>query len=210
MSEHRPAIPAANVLLVGVGGQGIVLASEVLAHLAFDAGLDVKQNEVHGLSQRGGSVTGHVRWGEKVYSPVIMEGEAHYVFALEELEALRWAHFVRADGLIVVNRYRILPAAVTAGGETYPEDIPGRLAEYGRVLPVDAHGVASELGNTRVANIVLLGAMSARDPEFSAEQWRSAVAECVPAKHRDLNLAAFDRGRGLAASTAPSPASGNA
>jgi indolepyruvate ferredoxin oxidoreductase beta subunit len=199
-----------NVFLVGVGGQGIVLASRILAQLAFSAGLDVKQNEVHGLSQRGGSVTGHVRWGETVCSPVIMEGEAHYLYALEELEALRWAHFVRTDGLIVVNRYRILPAAVTAGGEAYPDDIPGRLAEYGRVLPVDAQAVASELGNTRAANIVLLGAMSARDPEFSAEQWRSAVAECVPAKHRELNLAAFDRGRALGLAGPLSPASGNA
>jgi indolepyruvate ferredoxin oxidoreductase, beta subunit len=199
-----------NVFLVGVGGQGIVLASRILAQLAFSAGLDVKQNEVHGLSQRGGSVTGHVRWGEKVFSPVTMEGEAHYLFALEELEALRWAHFVRPGGLIVVNRYRILPAAVTAGGEAYPEDIPARLAEYGVVLGLDAQAVAAELGNVRAANIVLLGAMSARDQEFSPDQWRAAVAECVPAKHRELNLAAFDRGRALAPASPTSSAPGNA
>jgi len=191
--------PTTNVFLAGVGGQGIVLASRILAELAFSAGLDVKQNEVHGLAQRGGSVTGHVRWGTRVFSPVIMEGEAHYLYALEELEALRWAHFARPGGLILVNRQRILPPAVTVGGEAYPDDVVERLADYGQVLPVAAYALASELGNARVANIVLLGAMSARVPDFSVEQWTAAVAGCVPAKHRELNLAAFDRGRAAAA-----------
>jgi len=195
--------PVTNVFLAGVGGQGIVLASRVLAELAFAAGFDVKQNEVHGLSQRGGSVTGHVRWGGTVHSPVIMEGEAHYLFALEELEALRWAHFLRPDGLALVNRQRILPPSVTVGGEAYPEDAVERLAEYGRVLAVPARAIAAELGNTRAANIVLVGAMSTRLPDFSVEQWRAAVSACVPAKHRDLNLAAFDRGRSAAE---PAPA----
>lgn len=187
--------PAANVFLAGVGGQGIVLASRVLAELAFSAGLDVKQNEVHGLSQRGGSVTGHVRWGEHVFSPVIMEGEAHYVFALEELEALRWAHFARRDGLIVVDAHRLPPASVTAGGLEYPPDIPARLSEYARVCRVPATRLASELGNARAANVVLLGAMSANVPGFSAGQWHAAISACVPPKHRDLNLAAFEKGR---------------
>ena len=195
--------PTTNVFLAGVGGQGIVLASRILAELAFAAGLDVKQNEVHGLAQRGGSVTGHVRWGARVFSPVIMEGEAHYLYALEELEALRWAYFARPGGVILVNRQRILPPAVTVGGEAYPDDVVERLAEYGQVLPVAAYALAAELGNTRAANIVLLGAMSARMPDFGVEQWKAAVAECVPAKHRDLNLAAFDRGREAAAATPP-------
>jgi indolepyruvate ferredoxin oxidoreductase beta subunit len=184
-----------NVFLAGVGGQGIVLASRVLAELAFSAGLDVKQNEVHGLSQRGGSVTGHVRWGERVYSPVVMEGEAHYLLALEELEALRWAHFVRPRGLIVVDSHRIPPASVTAGGQEYPADIPGRLAGYAGVCRLPATRLASELGSARAANVALLGAMSAHVPEFEVERWRAAVAACVPPKHRDLNLAAFEKGR---------------
>lgn len=190
--------PAANVVLVGVGGQGIVLASEALAHLAFDAGLDVKQNEVHGLSQRGGSVTGHVRWGRTVFSPVIMEGDAHFLFAMEELEALRWAHFVRPDGLIVTDTHRILPASVTAGGQTYPENIPERLREYAGVLAVPAHRLASDLGAPRAANVVLLGALSTRLPGFSREAWQAAIAAVVPARHLEVNQAAFAAGAAAA------------
>ena len=195
MTEHRQGIPAGNVLLVGVGGQGIILASEVLAHLAFAAGLDVKQNEVHGLSQRGGSVTGHVRWGQEVHSPVIMEGEAHFLFAMEELEALRWAHFVRPDGLIAADRHRILPASVTAGGEEYPEDIPARLGAYARTLSVPGYELAAAMGLPRAANVVLLGAMSVHVPGFSEAEWEAAVRACVPAKHLEANLGAFRRGR---------------
>jgi indolepyruvate ferredoxin oxidoreductase beta subunit len=195
MTEKTTARPAANVLLVGVGGQGIVLASQVLAKLAFDAGLEVKQNEVHGLSQRGGSVTGHVRWGERVYTPVIMEGEADYLFALEELEALRWAHFVRPDGLIVADRRHIPPASVTAGGQEYPEDIPARLGEFASVLSVPGYRIALELGVPRAANVVLLGAMSIRLPGFDGAEWRAALEAHVPEKYLDVNREAFRRGR---------------
>jgi indolepyruvate ferredoxin oxidoreductase beta subunit len=186
--------PAANVLLVGVGGQGIVLASQVMARLAFEAGLDVKQNEVHGLSQRGGSVTGHVRWGERVNTPVIMEGEAHFLFSLEELEALRWAHFVRPDGLIVTDERHIPPATVTAGGQEYPEGIPDRLGEFAEALVVPGYRIASELGVPRAANVVLLGALSARVPGFEPGEWRAAVEAQVPAKYLEVNLKAFERG----------------
>ncbi|HOX08855.1 MAG TPA: indolepyruvate oxidoreductase subunit beta [Planctomycetota bacterium] len=202
MTRERPTT---NVFLVGVGGQGIVLVSRILGELAFAAGLDVKQNEVHGLSQRGGSVTGHVRWGAEVHAPVIMEGEAHYLFALEELEALRWAHFLRPDGLALVSSQRIPPVSVTVGGESYPEDVVERLTGFGRTLAVPAYQAATELGNTRVANIVLLGAMSTECAEFSEEQWKAAVAACVPAKHRELNLKAFDRGRAAAAAAGVLP-----
>ncbi len=197
MSSEKQS-PAANVFLVGVGGQGIVLASQVLARLAFEAGLDVKQNEVHGLSQRGGSVTGHVRWGREVFSPVIMEGEAHFLFALEELEALRWAHFVRPDGLIITDRRHVLPASVTAGGEDYPEGIPEQLAGYAKTISIPAYETACELGVPRAANVVLLGALSARVPGFGAEEWQAAVTAHVPDKYLDANLQAFDRGRELA------------
>ncbi|MHC4914394.1 MAG: indolepyruvate oxidoreductase subunit beta [Planctomycetota bacterium] len=198
MTEKTTARPAANVLLVGVGGQGIVLASQVLARLAFEAGLDVKQNEVHGLSQRGGSVTGHVRWGEEVFTPVIMEGEADFLLSLEELEALRWAHFVRPGGLIVTGRRHILPASVTAGGQDYPEDIPALLGEYAETLSVPGYEIALELGVPRAANVVLLGAMSARVPGFSGEEWISAVKAHVPEKYLDVNMKAFERGRAAA------------
>lgn len=194
MSDAAATETTVNVFLVGVGGQGIVLASRVLAALAFEAGFDVKQNEVHGLSQRGGSVTGHVRWGQEVHSPVIMEGEAHFILSLEELEALRWAHFVRPDGLIVTDQRHIAPASVTAGGQDYPGDIPERLAEFAPVVSVPAHKIATELGNPRAANVVLLGALSAHVPGFSPDAWKAAVTACVPAKHLDLNLTAFNRG----------------
>lgn len=187
--------PTTNVFLAGVGGQGIVLASRILCELAFAAGCDVKQNEVHGLSQRGGSVTGHVRWGGNVFSPVIMEGEAHYLYALEELEALRWAHILSPGGTILVNRQRILPSSVTLDGATYPQDIMERLAEYGRVVAVPAYDIAKELKNSRVANIVLLGAMSVCLDNFTLANWRAAVTARVPAKYRELNLTAFERGR---------------
>jgi indolepyruvate ferredoxin oxidoreductase, beta subunit len=198
MSEKTGVIPAANVLLVGVGGQGIVLASQVLASLAFEAGLDVKQNEIHGLSQRGGSVTGHVRWGEQVFTPVIMEGEAHFILSLEELEALRWAHFVRPDGLIVTDQRHVAPASVTAGGEEYPENISERLSDYAEAISVPGYQIAREMGISRAANVVLLGALSTRVPGFSLEEWKAAVAKHVPGKFLDANLAAFDRGRAAA------------
>ena len=149
-------------------------------------------------------MTGHVRWGAKVRSPVIMEGEAHFLYALEELEALRWAHFARPDGIIAVNRHRLLPASVTVGGEAYPEDAVERLAGYGRVLPVEAQSIAATLGNTRTANIVLLGAMSAHVPGFTFQQWQAAVSACVPPRHRELNLAALERGRNAASALLPS------
>jgi indolepyruvate ferredoxin oxidoreductase beta subunit len=198
MSGKTEARPAANVLLVGVGGQGIVLASRVLAGMAFEAGLDVKQNEVHGLSQRGGSVTGHVRWSREVFTPVIMEGEAHFLLALEELEALRWAHFVRPDGLIVADSQRIPPASVTAGGADYPGDIPRRLADFAETLSIPGYRIALQMGLPRAANVVLLGALSTRVQGFSLQEWRAAVTARVPAKHRDANLAAFDKGRAAA------------
>ncbi|MFH1022413.1 MAG: indolepyruvate oxidoreductase subunit beta [Planctomycetota bacterium] len=187
--------PVTSVFLAGVGGQGIVMASRILAELAFSAGFDVKQNEVHGLSQRAGSVTGHVRWGTRVFTPVIMDGEADFLLALEELEGLRWAHIVRPGGMIILNRHRIVPPAVTVGGETYPENAAERLAEYGRVVSVPATAVAAEAGNAGAANIVILGAMSAHTPGFTPDRWKAAITTSVPAGRLAGNLTAFDRGR---------------
>jgi len=186
---------AVNVLTVGVGGQGIISLSDLIAEMAFRAGYDVKKSEIHGLSQRGGSVNGHIRWSRQVHSPVIMEGEAHFLVSLEELETLRWAHLLRPDGLAIVNAYRILPATLAlAKGGGYPEDIPERLAEYAKSEWVDAAAIAQTLGNIRAANTVLLGVLS-RHLEFSEEQWRATLTAFFPEKHRDLNLRAFAAGR---------------
>ncbi len=192
MKQHQAT--ACNIFLVGVGGQGIVLASSILATLAFNKGLDVKQNEVHGLSQRGGSVTGIVRWGAKVFTPVIMEGEAHFLFAMEQLEALRWAHYVRPDGVIIADECKILPASVMAGGETYPKDISAQLAQFARVCLTPGAQIAKELGNSRIANMALIGALSRFLPEFEAKEWHAAIAAHVKEKYLAINLSAFQKG----------------
>ena len=149
-----------NLLAVGVGGQGIITLTNILAEVVFRAGFDTKQSEIHGLSQRGGSVSGQVRWGAKIHTPIIMDGEADFLVALEELEALRNAHRLRPEGLILVNDFRILPATVVTGSADWPTDIAAQLARYGRVIRLPATAVARELGNVRMANIVLLGALS--------------------------------------------------
>jgi indolepyruvate ferredoxin oxidoreductase, beta subunit len=187
-------LTAINVLAVGVGGQGIITLTNVLAEAAFQAGYDVKQSEIHGLSQRGGSVSGQVRWGRKVYTPVVMEGEAHFLVALEELEALRNVHRLRPDGLVLVNQYQLLPGTVTSGQAEYPDDIYEQLAPYGRVCKVPANAIAQELGNVRMANVVMLGALS-RQLEFPETIWPEIVRQSCPAKFVDQNLQAFTRGR---------------
>lgn len=184
-----------NVFFAGVGGQGIILASDLLAALAFRANYDVKQNEIHGLSQRGGAVTSHVRFGAKIYTPVIMEGEAHFLVAFEELEALRWAHMVRPDGRILASRQRILPASVTAGEAAYPRDVEATLAGYAPTSMVPAFQIAREVGEARLANTVLLGVLSAFLPQFSAKEWEAALTEKLKSKALKANQEAFARGR---------------
>ncbi|MBI5724087.1 MAG: indolepyruvate oxidoreductase subunit beta [Planctomycetes bacterium] len=183
-----------NVLVVGIGGQGIILLSDILAEAAFESGHDVKKSEIHGLSQRGGSVISHVRWGTKVHSPVIMDGQADFILALEEIEALRNAHVAKPGGMILVNDFRSLPASVVSGAAKCPENIESRLAEYASVEKVPATSIARELGNIRTSNIVLLGALS-RHLEIADAFWQAAVKKHVPKKYADLNLKAFARGR---------------
>ncbi|MBI5155600.1 indolepyruvate oxidoreductase subunit beta [Candidatus Poribacteria bacterium] len=189
-----------NVLAAGVGGQGIIRQSDILAQVAFEAGFDVKKSEIHGLSQRGGSVTSHVRWGEKVYSPVIMDGEADFLLALEELEALRNAHLLKPGGVILLNEYRLLPATVIANMAEYPAGIDEQLREFGLVVRVPANDLAQRLGNLRAANTILLGALS-HWLNLPAEAWDKVLRSSFPEKHLDLNLKAFEMGRGHA--TAP-------
>jgi indolepyruvate ferredoxin oxidoreductase beta subunit len=183
-----------NVLAVGVGGQGIITLTNVLAEAAFRAGFDAKQSEIHGLSQRGGSVSGQVRWGAKVYTPIIMEGEADFLVALEELEALRNVHRLKPDGLTLVNDFSILPATVVTGAAAYPQDIDGQLAGYGRVCRVPATRIAQELGNVRMSNIVMLGALS-RHLDLPDNIWLEVIRENCPPKYVEQNLRAFAKGR---------------
>ena len=186
-----------NFLLAGVGGQGTLLASNVVAQVGVEAGLDVKKAEVHGMAQRGGSVNSHVRWGKKVYSPLTGLGEVDYLVAFEILEGLRWLDQVSSDGTVVLNQQEIHPVTVTSGFATYPnkETIESALAESEScVYRVTGLDIAQELGNARVLNVVLLGALSGL-LTVKAQTWENVLSERVPARFRDLNLKAFRKGR---------------
>ena len=182
-----------TVMLVGVGGQGTILAADVLAKVAASAGLDVKLSEVHGMSQRGGSVDTVVRFGEKVYSPTTDAGGADHLVAFELLEAARWLHFLKPGGRLVVNNRVIAPLPVLIGEHAAPAGVEAALAFEGAVL-IDADEIACEAGSPRSANVVLLGAMSVGLP-FPAEAWRDVIAARVPPKTVEGNLAAFELGR---------------
>lgn len=187
----------ANFLLVGVGGQGTLTASDILANVGLQAGYDVKKSEVHGMSQRGGAVISHVRFAEKVYSPLIALGEADYLLSFELLESLRWAHFVHPKGTVLVNIQELPPVAVTSGQAEYPEreTVRQELSQRARqVLFVRGLEIAQELGNARVTNTVLLGALSAFLP-LAPEIWEGVILETVPERYRELNRQAFYLGR---------------
>ncbi len=189
-----------NVLLCGVGGQGVLLASEVLAAAAMLSGRDVKKSEVHGMAQRGGAVTSHVRWGEKVHSPLIERGTADVILSFEPGEALRWSHYLRPDGVILTAKEPIYSVLVSSGAETYPEDVLQRLEERaGRLIPVDALQEVTALGNPRAVNILLLGMLSVF-VDIPAGRWKEAIQARVPKKTIESNLRAFERGRELAGS----------
>jgi indolepyruvate ferredoxin oxidoreductase beta subunit len=186
-----------NFLLCGVGGQGTILASDVLALVGVQAGYDAKKAEVHGMAQRGGSVTSHVRWAEKVTSPLTALGEVDILIAFEKLEALRYIEFLRPGGTVLANDHQIIPITVTSGGAEYPDDerLRALLAEVtDDVRWLDGMGIAEELGNIRVANVVLLGALSAL-LEVSEPIWLQVIEQRVPERFRELNREAFRRGR---------------
>ncbi|HEX9093564.1 MAG TPA: indolepyruvate oxidoreductase subunit beta [Coriobacteriia bacterium] len=188
-----PVSNITSVLLVGVGGQGTILASDVLAKVAAAAGLDVKLAEVHGMSQRGGSVDTVVRFGGHVYSPVIDPGAADHLIAFELIEAARWIHYLKPGGRLVVNRRMIAPLPVLTGEWGEPTGTEAALACEGAVF-IEADELACEAGSPRSANVVLLGAMSVGLP-FDVGMWRDVLARRVPPKTVDGNLAAFDLGR---------------
>lgn len=179
-----------DVIIVGVGGQGILLASRVLGHIAMQEGQDAKVSEVHGMSQRGGDVITHVRIGEAVGSPLIEEGTADAIIAFEQMEAARAIPYAKDDCLLIVNTQKIPPMPVLTGAAAYPEGILESLASAGRLCAIDAHSVARECGAPRAVNIVLLGAF-ARWQGQPKEEWLLAVEACVPPKTIEANRRAF-------------------
>jgi indolepyruvate ferredoxin oxidoreductase beta subunit len=186
-----------DILLVGVGGQGTILASRILAHVGQAAGYDIKVSEIHGMAQRGGSVVTQVRMGKKVYSPLIEEGRADVILAFEKLEALRWLSYLKPGGSLLVNDQAIFPVPVLAGIAQYPEDINGYLkAKVKDTVVVDALGMARECGNAKAANVVLVGLLAKRLP-FPEEKWQEALAARVPSKFLELNKRAFAAGYGI-------------
>ena len=186
-----------NILLVGVGGQGILLASEILAETFMLAGFDVKKSEIHGMSQRGGSVVSHVRFGREVCSPTVPEGEGDILFGFELLEAYRYLSLLRPGAEVVVNDYRIAPPAVLLGQAAYPDDIPVCIrARFPDFLLIDGLHLAQQAGDVRAANTVLLGAVSKRLP-IDEPVWQQALRSMVPNKALEVNLAAFAMGRAL-------------
>ena len=184
-----------NIMIVGVGGQGSLLASKLLGHLLLTEGYDVKVSEVHGMSQRGGSVVTYVRFGDKVYFPVIDKGEADFIVSFEKLEAARYVEYLKADGRIVVNTQEIDPMPVITGAAQYPENLIEKMEQLGiAVDAMDCLSLAEQAGSAKAVNIVLMGRLS-KYFDIPAEKWRQAIRECVPQKFVELNLKAFDLGR---------------
>ena len=183
-----------NILLVGVGGQGTILASKILTSGLMKAGYDVKMSEIHGMSQRGGSVSTQVRYGEKVYSPIVGKGSADVIVAFEEMEALRWLDHLKIGGKMVINDYQIQPVPVNLGTAEYPEGIIDHLKEKCEVLAFKAADVATELGNPKAMNIVLLGALVKAMGGLDDIDWDAEIEANVKPKFIDLNKKAFRAG----------------
>ena len=182
-----------NIMIVGVGGQGTLLTSRILGGIMLSAGYDVKLSEVHGMAQRGGSVVTYVRYGEKVYEPIVEEGQADVLIAFERLEAQRYVQFLKKDGVLIVNDQRIDPMPVVTGAATYPENIIENISKDYKVYAIDAQKKALELGNPKVFNIIVLG-MAAKHMNFSKEEWLNVIENTVPPKTVDINKQAFMAG----------------
>ena len=183
-----------NIMIVGVGGQGSLLASKLLGRLLLTRGYDIKVSEVHGMSQCGGSVVTSVRFGDKVYSPVIDKGEADYIVSFELLEAARWTEYLKPDGKIIVNTQQINPMPVIIGAAEYPENLVQKMRDAGlNVDAFDALSLAEQAGSTKAVNIVLMGHLS-KNFDFTQEEWMEAIEQSVPAKFLELNKKAFTLG----------------
>lgn len=195
----KRAMDITSVLFSGVGGQGIVLASTILAKCAFQQGLMVKESELHGMAQRGGSVISHVRFGDEVYSPLIPRGKADFLVALEELEGLRYFYYLKPGGTVILNRKKVVPPTADPLKNPYPEEVGKRLlAEGFRVNEIDALEIARGLDNPKVENVIVVGALSSY-LEFPLEAWENAVRESVPQKTVEINIEAFMKGREITA-----------
>lgn len=182
-----------NIMIVGVGGQGTLLTSRILGALMVDAGYDVKLSEVHGMAQRGGSVVTFVRFGKKVAEPIVEEGQADLLIAFEQLEAKRYAHFLKKQGVLVVNEQKIEPITVVTGQDKYPQNIIEDLKKEYTVYSMNAMEEALKLGNSKVFNLLLLG-MAARHMDFTKEEWLKVIEKTVPPKTIEMNQKAFLKG----------------
>ncbi|MBR5913258.1 MAG: indolepyruvate oxidoreductase subunit beta [Selenomonadaceae bacterium] len=184
-----------NIIIVGVGGQGSLLASKILGRLLLSEGYDVKVSEVHGMSQRGGSVITYVRFGDKVYSPVVDKGEADFIVSFEILETARWISYLKPSGQVVTNTQQIDPMPVITGAATYPENLVEKMQDKGfKVDAIDCLSLAKKAGSSKAVNIVLLGRL-AHYFNISQETWEETIKACVPAKFLDLNIKAFELGK---------------
>ena len=185
-----------NIMIVGVGGQGTLLAGKLLGCVLMAQGYDVKVSEVHGMSQRGGSVVTYVRFGDKVYSPVIDKGEADIILSFEKLEAARWLEYLKPGGQIITNTQEIEPMPVITGAAAYPEQLVEKMQAAGaKVDAKDFLAIAEDAGSAKAVNIALMGRLSVYFPEISEEQWQKAMEICVPPKFLELNRKAFEMGR---------------
>ncbi len=190
-----------NITLVGVGGQGTLLASEVLCRVALASGRDVKKSEVHGMAQRGGSVVSQVRIGEKVHSPLIAQGETDILISFEKLEALRYAHLVAPDGVAMVNDQEIRPVTVSSGQAHWPEDLDDMLrSTFSKLEVIPALEIAGGLGNVRTVNLVMIGALS-NHLDIDDSIWRETISALVKPQFVEINLKAFDAGKNAAANS---------
>ena len=185
-----------NVLLSGVGGQGTILASNILTEVFLGAGFDVKKSEVHGMAQRGGDVTTHFRFGKKVYSPLIKYGDVDFLVSFEQLEALRYINWVKDNGKVIINDQQVLPPAVNLGQAVYPPDTEKTFRKFFKenVHVIKGQDIALKLGDVRAANVVLVGAFS-NFFKFKEETWIKALTELLPKKIHELNITAFKEGR---------------
>jgi indolepyruvate ferredoxin oxidoreductase beta subunit len=185
-----------SIMFVGVGGQGTLLASRIIGHVVLAEGFDAKVSEVHGMSQRGGSVSTYVKYGKEVYSPIVDKGEADIIVAFEQMEAARWVSYVKEGGLMIINTQKLEPMPVITGVAEYNEDIIGKIKSVGiDVIDLDALALAQEAGSAKSVNVVMMGALSNK-LDFDVSRWETAVRECSPGDSTDVNLKAFALGRG--------------
>ncbi len=186
-----------NIFLSGVGGQGTILASNILTEVFLDAGYDVKKSEVHGMAQRGGDVTTHFRFGRKVYSPLIKYGDVDFLLSFELLEAMRYVNWVKDNGKVIINRQAIFPPSVNLGMAKYPDDVEAVFKKHfkNNAYIIDGQEIAGELGNIQAANVVLIGALSNFFPEIKESAWVKAIKGLMKEKLHELNIRAFNEGR---------------